>query len=77
MDKKIHETQPDSHPITNNGHTVVNEMIEEAQRIEGGGPPRKVDLRTMPTPIKFFGYFFISCVIIMGIVVIFIMIFDK
>ncbi|WP_265333527.1 hypothetical protein [Paenibacillus guangzhouensis] len=41
MDKKIHETQPDSHLITNNSRTVVNEMMEEAQRIEGGGPPRK------------------------------------
>lgn len=40
---KIHETQPVGEPIVNNGDAVVNELLQEIQKIEGGGPPKKVD----------------------------------
>jgi len=43
---KIHETQPkkkvDSEPLS------INPILEDAQRIEGGGPPKKANLHAMP-----------------------------
>jgi hypothetical protein len=58
-----HETQPDKEPIVNNGQ-VVNELIQEIQIIEGGGPPKKVDWNSMPKPVRYFGYFFVGCIIL-------------
>ncbi|WP_442600732.1 hypothetical protein [Paenibacillus sp. KN14-4R] len=43
----------------------INSMIEEAQRSEGGGPPKKVNFKSMPKPIRIFGYFFIVVMILM------------
>jgi hypothetical protein len=71
-----HETQPDKEPIENNGQ-VVNEMIREIQIIEGGGPPKKVDWNSMPKPVRYFGYFFVGCIILMGVFVIIFALFHK
>jgi hypothetical protein len=65
-----HETQPDKEPIVNNGQVVVNEWMQEIQIIEGGGPPKKVDWNSMPKPVRYFGYFYVGCIILMGVFVI-------
>lgn len=64
---KIHETQPDEKPIVNNGELVGDERLREIQNIEGGGPLKKVDWKAMPKPVRVFGYFFVACVVLMGI----------
>jgi hypothetical protein len=63
-DNKIHETQSDTN-YSEVEITQVHSMIEDAQRIEGGGPPKKVDFKSLPKPIRIFGYFFITMMIIM------------
>ncbi|MCZ8522899.1 MULTISPECIES: hypothetical protein [Paenibacillus] len=35
------------------------------RRIEGGGPPRRADLSSMPRPVRWFGYGFITSVVLM------------
>lgn len=63
---KNHETQHRT-DYTELEAPQIHSMIEEAQRIEGGGPPKKVNFNSMPKPVRFFGYFFIAVVIAMGI----------
>lgn len=63
-DNENHETQSDTN-YSDAETTQVHSMIEEAQRIEGGGPPKKVDFKSLPKPIRIFGYFFITMMIIM------------
>jgi hypothetical protein len=69
-----HETHPDKEPIVNNGQ-VVNELIQEIQIIEGGGSPKKVDWNSMPKPVRYFGYFFVGCILLMGVFVIIVSMF--
>lgn len=38
-------------------------QFEDAQRIEGGGPPKKVDLNQLPKPLRIFGYGAIAAVV--------------
>jgi hypothetical protein len=73
-----HESQPDKEePIVNNGQVVVNELIQEIQIIEAGGPPKRVDWNSMPKPVRYFGYFYIVCIILMGIFVIIVNLFNN
>ena len=44
-------------------------MMEEAQRIEGGGSPKRIDFNDLPKPIRVFGYFFIGALILMAVIV--------
>ncbi|MGN7470830.1 hypothetical protein [Brevibacillus sp. SAFN-007a] len=40
--------------------TPINEMLEDAQRIEGSGPPTKINMKTMPRWLRIVGYSFLS-----------------
>jgi hypothetical protein len=64
MDKftKVHETQPDK-PIVPNDANVDN-LLAGYQKIEAGGPIRKIDLQAMPAPVRYFGYFFFTVIIV-------------
>ncbi|WP_028612499.1 hypothetical protein [Paenibacillus harenae] len=68
MDKKdekhTYETQPSSLEKISHNNTF-NEELLPMQNIEGGGPPKKVDLNTLPKPIRFFGYFLMILAILM------------
>lgn len=61
----IHETQPEKEKLYNNDN-FVDEDLRSIQNIEGGGPIKKIDLNTMPRPLKIFGYFFFSILVIFG-----------
>jgi hypothetical protein len=67
-EKNIHETQPEKLKTGDVFSNVnyIDENLRSIQQIEGGGPIRKVDLRTMPRPLRIFGYFFISVIVLMG-----------
>ncbi len=75
MDKfiKVHETQPDRPNDPND--TNVDNLLADYQKIESGGPIKKIDFQAMPTPVKYFGYFFIAVVITMALVLIGISVF--
>jgi hypothetical protein len=76
MNKKIHETQPDRPSNRDEIPMMLNEL-GEMQEIEGGGPPKKVHLQDMPGPIRAFGYFFIGCLVVLGMVLVFLVLFDR
>lgn len=40
----------------------VDEQLRPLQQIEGGGGPKKVYLKSMPKPVRYFGYFFLFIV---------------
>ncbi|KRE47780.1 hypothetical protein [Paenibacillus sp. Soil522] len=61
----IHETQPEKEHLYNNDN-YVDENLRSIQNIEGGGPLKKIDLNTMPRPLKVFGYFLFSILMLMG-----------
>ncbi|OBZ17051.1 MULTISPECIES: hypothetical protein [Bacillales] len=66
MDKKsgsIHETQASKTDTGRNGS--FDPLFEDAQRIEGGGPPQKVIWHTLPKGIRVIGYFFAAIVVAM------------
>jgi hypothetical protein len=63
---KIHETQGERSHTSDERETIVPE-IEQIQRIEGGGPPRKVIMNHLPLPIRIFAYFVISSVVFMAV----------
>ncbi|MNJ00172.1 hypothetical protein D3C73_1594420 [compost metagenome] len=54
---KLHETQKQQ--MHSNEVTFENEPIANLQYIEGGGPPKRVNLNEMPKWIGYFGYFFL------------------
>ncbi|NQX63065.1 hypothetical protein [Paenibacillus qinlingensis] len=62
---KIHETQPDKERLYNN-NTFVEEDLRSIQNIEGGGPIKLNDFNTLPRPLKVFGYFFFSALVLFG-----------
>ncbi|NOU62576.1 hypothetical protein GC096_00770 [Paenibacillus sp. LMG 31461] len=62
---KIHETQTEKERLYNNDN-FVNEDLRSIQNIEGGGPIKRIDLNTMPRPLKAFGYFFFSILVLFG-----------
>lgn len=43
-------------------------LFEDAQRIEGGGPIKKVDINSLPKPIRIFRYFIL--IIFFGMLII-------
>ena len=61
----IHETQPEKEHLYNNDN-YVDENLRSMQIIEGGGPIKKINLNTMPRPLKIFGYFFFTTLVLMG-----------
>jgi hypothetical protein len=72
--KNIHETQPSERPVVTDDNSI-NNSLNEIQRIEGGGPPRKIDFKSMPAPVRLFGYFFILVMVLMMLFLIGISIF--
>jgi hypothetical protein len=61
----IHETQPKKeHSYSNDNY--IDENLGSIQNIEGGGPMKKIDLNSMPRPLKIFGYFVFSIILLMG-----------
>ena len=60
---KGHETQPEK-PIIDTTNTYSDDLISGYQKIEAGGPIKKIDFKAMPTPVRYFGYFFITFVIL-------------
>ncbi len=52
---KQHETQQLT-DYTEARNKMNHSMMEDAQRIEGAGPPQKTDFRTLPKPLRIFGY---------------------
>lgn len=65
--KKIHETKPETVRVESEAE-YVNPSLLEMQQIEGGGSPKKADLGSMPSPIRYFGYFFFASATLMLIV---------
>lgn len=49
--------QPSSLPVMQR-HTeaYIDEQLLPQQRIEAGGPPQRVDLQSLPAPIRYIGY---------------------
>jgi hypothetical protein len=70
---KVHETQPDKQNDPND--TYVDNLLAGYQKIEGGGPIKKINLKAMPTPVRYFGYFFITVAVSMVLILIGISIF--
>ncbi|MGO4698947.1 hypothetical protein AB4Z50_32330 [Paenibacillus sp. 2TAB26] len=63
----IHETQPEKeHSYSNDNY--VDENLRSIQSVEGGGPMKKIDLNSMPRPLKIFGYFVFLILVLMGAV---------
>jgi hypothetical protein len=63
----IHKTQPEKEHLYSNDN-YVDENLSSIQSIEGGGPIKKIDLNSMPRPLKIFGYFAFSIFVLMGAV---------
>ncbi|MCA0754233.1 hypothetical protein KP806_04180 [Paenibacillus sp. N4] len=61
----IHETHQEKEHLYYNDN-YVDENLRSMQIIEGEGPMKKIDLNTMPRPLKIFGYFFFSVLALMG-----------
>ncbi|OAS17412.1 hypothetical protein [Paenibacillus oryzisoli] len=66
---KIHETQPEKLKMYNNDN-FVDENLRSIQNVEGGGPIGKIDLHTMPRPLKAFGYVFFSLLMVFGAIIV-------
>ncbi|MBO7744363.1 hypothetical protein I8J29_09170 [Paenibacillus sp. MWE-103] len=45
----------------------VDENLRQMQNIEGGGPPKKMILNTLPRPLRILGYLFMAIMAGMGI----------
>ncbi|WP_317979650.1 hypothetical protein [Paenibacillus glycanilyticus] len=61
----IHETNPEKEYLYTDDN-YVDENLRSIQNIEGGGPLKKVDLRSMPRPLRILGYFLFSIIVLMG-----------
>lgn len=64
--KQHHATQPN--PILVPEEQYVDSQLVQLQRIEGGGPPRKVNLQTFPTWLRYGGYGFLALMIFFSLV---------
>jgi hypothetical protein len=53
--KMMHETQS-VEAIVENPKVYIDEQLLPLQRIDGTGPPNKIDLNTLPKPLRIFGY---------------------
>jgi hypothetical protein len=65
-ENNIHETQPEREQVQPKAEHYVDEQLYPLQNIEGGGSIKKIDLSTMPRPIRFIGYFIISVAVLIG-----------
>lgn len=73
---KVHETQSnESKGRDSTDSSYIDDQMLPMQRIEGGGPIKKIDLSTMPKPLRIFGYFFFACMIIMLLATLFVSLF--
>ncbi|KRE35292.1 MULTISPECIES: hypothetical protein [Bacteria] len=73
---KVHETQSNESEILNSTNTsFIDDQLLPMQKIEGGGPPKRIDLSTMPKPLRILGYFFFAFILIMFLVSLFVSIF--
>lgn len=45
----------------------IQTAFEESQRIEGGGPLKKVNFKSLPVPIRIFAYICLVILITMGV----------
>ncbi|MGG4034309.1 hypothetical protein ABEV74_11500 [Paenibacillus cisolokensis] len=70
---KIHESQPETE--RHEQQNYVDENLLPMQQIEGGGPPKKIDLKSMPRPLRIFGYFFMGTIILMVLLSLFVTFF--
>jgi hypothetical protein len=63
MKMKIHETQTtnESHQATDSQIQSFNNVTDHYQNIMGA-PTKRVDLSSMPTPLRWFGYFFYTVI---------------
>lgn len=49
---KVHDTKFNESEILNITNTsYIDDQLLSMQRIEGGGPPKRIDLKTMPKPV--------------------------
>ena len=53
---KIHETERKIEVIMDSHSAYQDEQVRSIQQIEAGGPPKKVDLESLPGPLKYVGY---------------------
>lgn len=56
MEQKTHETQSTDKNIIEQKSTYIDEQLNPMQQIEAGGPPKKVDLQSLPVPLRYIGY---------------------
>ncbi|CAH1195993.1 hypothetical protein PAECIP111892_02142 [Paenibacillus auburnensis] len=42
--------------VTERQTAYIDDQLLPQQKIEAGGPPRRVDLDTLPAPIRYIGY---------------------
>ncbi|MCR8843314.1 hypothetical protein NQ117_06430 [Paenibacillus sp. SC116] len=65
-DRNIHETQrtEDNSELIASSTTSI---FEDAQRIEGIGKPQKMILSALPRPLRVFGYFFITIMVLFAV----------
>lgn len=61
---KSHETKPDQSTNMQNEENKILPILEEAQRIEGSGPRKKIIWSTMPKGTKYFAFLIIFVMII-------------
>jgi hypothetical protein len=72
--QKTHETQPEKEKLYNTEY-YVDENLRSIQNIESGGPMRKIDLNSMPRPLRIFGYCFVTALVLMLIAICYVSIF--
>jgi hypothetical protein len=62
----IHETQPEKEHLSSNDD-YIDDNLRSIQNIEGGGLIKRIHMNSMPRPIRFFGYFVFSSLVLMGV----------
>lgn len=73
---KVHETKSnETEQLKSTNSSFVDDQVLPLQRIEGGGAPKRIDLSTMPKPLRIFGYFFFAFMIVMLLAILFVSIF--
>ncbi|TVX92646.1 hypothetical protein [Paenibacillus agilis] len=65
-DRNIHETQrtADNSELIDSSTTST---LEDAQRIEGIGKTQKIVFSVLPKPVRIFGYFFITIIVLFAV----------
>lgn len=68
MTKPLHEVQPEPVRVETETEYYSNPELRELQQIHSGGPCKKADLSSMPSPIRYFGYFIFTSATLMLII---------